>query len=547
MLVAGVVCLVQSEAEDDVANKTLPQQTSLDNKKPSTTIHPAEIIRLDMDASATHFLPITFQDVDLGPSDIIANGDNDTTEGDDDARARRSPQRNNEDYDDKYKRFKKSFNNRKARGNYRVEDNDDESGEDEEDNDDEEESGSEEQPKKSKKVKSAKNNNGGTDEDYDRIRDESQKAKKSKYCRVERRGNMFCNVCYNPKNGDSAESCSFRTDPHEKKYAFSKEKKYKTKDGEPEKEREFVTQRPYYRARAPYTRPVPAPQYRRPGFTMAYVPRYGYVFAPNRRPPPPAPHHPIPQRNSAYGKSVPKRYIYAGQESRPQREVVGVASSDEPKDESLEDIFSDQEDVHVNRLKKNHTKNEEDDHEYHPKYSAKDGVDKILAEFKTKDWSNCEHSIKGDLSCYLCKNSDGGKQEECVYDSGSQNNNKPYYSELKSYSETAFGDDYDVENYFKNKNKNALKKAKKTMPKKATTKKPKVESSTTGNYNLKTTFGEVEDHLTPEADLLFPWDTPGPAVKQAKRMVTATYRKENRNPDESRVTVFGHKVVHTQE
>lgn len=545
IIVAGVICSVQSVAKDDLDNTTETMHLSLDNNSSSTTNRPVDIKRLDMDGLATDFLPITFQDVDLGPSKYIQSAK--LTKNNDDGRQRRSPQRNNEDYDDKYERFKKSFNNRRARGNYRLDDNNDDSGEDEDDTDENEESGSEEQPKKSKKSKNGKNASGA-DEDYDRIRDESQKAKKSKYCRVERRGNMFCNVCYNPKNGDSAESCSFRQDPHEKKYAFAKEKKYRNKD-EPEREREFVTQRPYYpRPRAPYTRPIPAPAYRRPAYTMAYVPRYGYVLAPNRQSPP---------RNIAFGKSVPKRYIYAGQESRPQREIVGVTSREQQsKDEddssssstsgstSIEDVFTKGENSYINRLMKNHTNNEEN-HDFHPKYTMNDGVDKILAEFKTKDWSRCEHSVKGDLSCYMCKKSNGGKQEECVYDSATQNSNKPYYSELKSYRTSAFGSGGDIENYFKNKKKPAQeKKPIKYMPKKATTPKSKVESTTTGNYNLKTTYGDVEDQLTPEADL-FPWDKPGPTEKQAKRMVTATYREENGSPDDARVTVFGHKVIHT--
>lgn len=127
---------MRSEAEDDVSNTT-----SSDNVKPSTTIHPAEIVRLDLDSAATHFLPISFQDIELGPSSGALTAD--------EVRERRSSPRNNEDYDDKYKRFMQSFNNRKARGSYRVEDNDDDSSDEEEDNnEEEEESGSEEQPKK---------------------------------------------------------------------------------------------------------------------------------------------------------------------------------------------------------------------------------------------------------------------------------------------------------------------------------------------------------------------------------------------------------------
>lgn len=506
-----------------------PSHKSVDNKHES---RPAEIVRLDLDASATDFLPITFQDIDIGPDE------------DESGRPRRSPQKNSDAFDDNYARFKKSFNNRKERGNYRVEDDDNNSGEDEEDEDDEEENESEEQPqpKKGKKTKNAKSKNVDTDEDFDRIREESNKAKKSKFCRVEKRGNMFCNVCFNPKTKDSAESCSFKSDPREKKYAFSQEKKYRNKDGEVQKdsgEREFVTNRPptYYR-RAPYTRPIPAPQFRRPSFTMAYVPRYGYVLAPSRQPPQ---QRALPQRYIPYAKNVPKRFTHSGQESRPQREVIGVGTTHQPFEEKEKDIFSEKENDHIERLKKNHTK-ARDNYDYR---SSRGGVDKVLAEFKAKDWSKCKHSTKGELTCYSCVDSNGGRKEECVYDSEADHK-KPYYSELKSYSETAFGDGLDVENYFKDKP--TTKVTKKSPPKKAFTRSPPtLETSTAGNYNLKMTFGEVEDHLTPEADL-FPWEpSTGPSLskQQSKRMVSSAYRKENRNPNEERVMAYGHEVIHT--
>lgn len=536
--------------EDDVATTTETLQSSSEYNIPSTTNRPADIQRLDKD---TIDFPITMQDVGIGMSEYMQGDQSD--DGVDHGRKRRSTSAQKDDYDDKYERFKKSFNNRRARGNYRVEDSEDESAEDEDDSgDDDEESASEEHPKKNKKSKGSTS----SDDDYDRIRDESQKAKKSKYCRVEKRGSMYCNVCHNPKNGDSAESCSYRQDPSGKKHTMTtKDKKHGKPTEEPEREREFVTtQRPYVRPRLPSPqRPIPAPAFRRPTFTMSYVPRYGYVFAPNRRP---ATRPPIPPRNNAYTRSLPKRYIFTGQESRPQREVVGVALKNQPNTDddntnyndhttfSLEDAFTPRENAYVNRLKKNHTNNDED-HDFHPKFSTKDGVDTILAEFKAKDWSKCQHSLKGELTCYMCQTSGGSKHEECVYDSSISNGNRPHYAELKSYRQSVFGSGDDMENYFINKNRAIIgKKPKKSMPKKVTTtRKPRIESSTTGDYILKNMFGEVEDHLTPEADL-FPWDTTGSSVKLTKRMVTAAYHEDTANPDEAkRAAVYDHKVVHT--
>jgi hypothetical protein len=45
-------------------------------------------------------------------------------------------------------------------------------------------------------------------------------------------------------------------------------------------------------------------------------------------------------------------------------------------------------------------------------------LNQALTDFKTKDWSKCKKIMKGDMTCYYCKNENGATQEECMFVSG---------------------------------------------------------------------------------------------------------------------------------
>lgn len=50
-------------------------------------------------------------------------------------------------------------------------------------------------------------------------------------------------------------------------------------------------------------------------------------------------------------------------------------------------------------------------------------LNQALTDFHTKDWSKCSKVIKGDMTCYHCKDAKGATQEECMYISSSNPKN----------------------------------------------------------------------------------------------------------------------------
>lgn len=42
-------------------------------------------------------------------------------------------------------------------------------------------------------------------------------------------------------------------------------------------------------------------------------------------------------------------------------------------------------------------------------------LNQALTDFKTKDWSKCKKVMKGELTCYYCKDAVGATQEECMF------------------------------------------------------------------------------------------------------------------------------------
>lgn len=42
-------------------------------------------------------------------------------------------------------------------------------------------------------------------------------------------------------------------------------------------------------------------------------------------------------------------------------------------------------------------------------------LNQALTDFNTKDWSKCSKVMKGDMTCYYCKDAKGATQEECMF------------------------------------------------------------------------------------------------------------------------------------
>lgn len=372
-------------------------------------------------------------------------------------RARRTPQ--SKEFDRGYDEFLRNYRNDRPHNNYKVresdeaesesddddegDNNDDDSGSDEDNESGEESTESEEQPKAKKRYSKVSNNskNGGknsvknsanhpkhkddSDEDYERVKQESNKNnKKTKYCKMEKRGNMLCSVCHNPKTDEKSESCKFNSDPKDKMYAYSNEKKYSSADGDKNREsfedvREFTTRRPPPNQQrinnnnwTPYhpslqhqnqhncRRPMPQPQFAYIRLRNSPGPvRSQRIRIINIPPPSQQYHRPPQQRQFLQQYQQPplppspyyqRPYPIYGQESRPHRDVINYESNLGLRIE-----------------------NKTNEYDLLPAYS-KDKVDREYDEFIAKDWSNCRKFVEDQHLCYECAE-ENGTNKQCMF------------------------------------------------------------------------------------------------------------------------------------
>lgn len=286
------------------------------------------------------------------------------------------------------------------------------------------------------------------DNEYERIKSLSQKQEEEikqnpKNCKVVVKGEMTCSTCKDPVSGAHSESCSFSSAPADKKYAYIKQRAYNSKDDEKKKkeddseeddedkpEEDWEGDEEASNQNEKKVKPSTTPAPRGRGQRRPAPKQQSSAYTATKSPP--------PQRRQRNPNQRRYSANYKAEESRPQREVIGLDpflyKNDEKTDHTYEQYFS-----HVFPESKNGKLQRSDDDddtsaevEFLPNYDSKKNVEEVLAEFKTKDWSQCKKGIKGDLTCYQCKDSFGVKHEECMFVSGSAPT-RLAYSETKEY------------------------------------------------------------------------------------------------------------------
>lgn len=307
---------------------------------------------------------------------------------------------------------------------YKVKDSEEQSeseetDDDEDDEDDEDEESSDEKKSRSKKIgKKYKS-------DYDRIAAESGKNKKgSKYCKYESRGNMICQVCNNPKNDEKSESCKLKTDPKDKKFAYSNEKKYSHKENDNSREsfedgHEYTTKRPtqLYGPR-PYNNRYPVhgvkpvqPTYRRvqrPPPNSYSVIRYRLPLPRPQRIriitlPGPAPVTPLP---SAYKRAYPFTL-----DNRPPRDI-GWLQNRQPYSQPLTASLNDSKLQDIELLPDPELRS---DPEQLNRNSDGELNGELTGEYVSQDWSECRQYTQGELLCFECNEKQGTTSKECMF------------------------------------------------------------------------------------------------------------------------------------
>lgn len=145
-----------------------------------------------------------------------------------DRRPRRAPYSSlfEQGYDEFLRDHFKNSNENERKSNYRAKE-----GESDESGDESNRSESDERSEESEEKPKTNQHRGKSNRQKN---NSAAKSKKSKHCKTEKRGNMLCSVCFNLKNDEKSESCSFNSEPKKKNYAYSTDNKYENKNRERE-------------------------------------------------------------------------------------------------------------------------------------------------------------------------------------------------------------------------------------------------------------------------------------------------------------------------
>jgi hypothetical protein len=210
----------------------------------------------------------------------------------------------------------------------------------------------------------------GSRHDYERIKALSEKqvaelVKKPGNCKHYEKDGMVCATCKDPETGDNSESCAYSSVPTDKKVAYLSNKSYRTP---PKGETDGVETESQEEAAV--------------------------------NPPPKGPKplkHLSESEDADYGA-----YKLAGSNDGSD----DVADYDEPKFAQIK--------------AEPKTTTEVNDFEIIPQQEFQPrGVKEAYSDFSTKDWSKCNKLMKGDMTCYYCKDHRGAVQEECMFISAS--------------------------------------------------------------------------------------------------------------------------------
>lgn len=327
-----------------------------------------------------------------------------------DDRAKRSPDK----YDDDYSKFlKRNFGqadekhlDKKEEYKQAQQQKHQEADDDDEDHYEEKSGGAENDEEESEHSKNNDEDSYGVDhdwyyngkDDYERIKALSEKQvmelhKKPGNCKHYEKDGMVCATCEDPETGDNSESCAYASDPHDKKVAFLSKKSHN------------------------YKKPGKAVEVDEPASNDDESEDQEDVAFNS---PPKGKPQKSESEDADYGA-----YKLAGSND-------DVEDYDEPKFGQIKA------EPKFGQLKAEPKKKIVNDFEILPqeKFESRN-LNQALSNFKTKDWSSCNKIMKGDMTCYYCKDHKNAVQEECMFVSASNPKSfKVERSESKSYDNT---------------------------------------------------------------------------------------------------------------
>lgn len=213
--------------------------------------------------------------------------------------------------------------------------------------------------------------------------------KNPKNCKHVEKDGMNCATCEDPDTGDTSESCTYLSQPKEKKLAYLSKKSHNTKKKpKPVEVDDGATSAGEEEAEEDEEKPIYPPPKGKPLKTVTSE-----------------------SEDADYGA-----YKLAGHnddvddyESAPKFAQLKA----EPKSQQQQQ----QKKTNLKAKKSNHaTPITEHDFEIIPRTEFKSrNLNQALTDFKTKNWEKCDKIMKGDMTCYACKDHKGAKQEECMF------------------------------------------------------------------------------------------------------------------------------------
>ncbi|XP_058118277.1 uncharacterized protein LOC131289655 [Anopheles ziemanni] len=249
-------------------------------------------------------------------------------------------------------------------------------------------------------------------DDYERIKAESEEqsrrlAKDPRNCRTYEKDGMVCSVCHDPASDSASESCAYATEPHHRKYAYVKERNYDSKkpdgtgaaggkadqelteDGDDGEHEQLAESRPERQTSDEDTTLTT---------TTAAVPRRRKAH-PIRKPMLRSKPHQLATNGGGYRYQPPAIDLRSNRASMKLRSAVTGSDGE--------------------------SQTEDDPNIYVMDYNDQDDVARVLAEFKSRDWSKCRKGKRtggdgGGLTCYQCQDAAGVNHEECMYVSESR-------------------------------------------------------------------------------------------------------------------------------
>lgn len=285
-------------------------------------------------------------------------------------------------------------------------------------------------------------------DDYARIKNLSEQQaeevqKNPENCKKVEKDTMTCMVCLNPKTGGNFESCSYVSEPKNNKYAFVREQKFDSDDPEEQEvesknsDTKTVTEKPreqetkssnFKEPQRAQTQDRSSAEKGKPLSRGSEKFQSNYNSRPVKRPSRQNSNRNTHQsiRNSSPNNNNNKENDYIPSINSPKASATepvhytAFQQDDGDYNNYDEDDESDEDDDENNDNADN-SNNADYDYDnnspagFFTNNEEKNNVETVLAEFANKDRSACTKTLKGEMTCFSCTDTNGMKNEECMF------------------------------------------------------------------------------------------------------------------------------------